>query len=912
MMFFYLSSFFCFIGLTNDLVYRCIWTLTSFHFRTKMSQIHVLLLWLSLYFSPTSCHPKRFYQTGNVTLGVILPLHVKNAEDKCGEFYAFGLGYVEAITFAIERINNDYNLLPNVTLGFDIRDYCDTPVLAMKTANDFVKSNYLNELFRGQNDGAAFNSELTINVQNLTAPISAVVGTEDSSSSTLVSSLLQVAGIPTISPFATSEELSSPYFNAFFRTIPPDGEQAKAMVDIIEHYGWTYIAAVAIDHSYGRYGLRALEREAYDRKTFCIAFSEYFTRSGYKQKIKTIVKKLKEAKNIKVVVLWSNYEPAKRFLTEANTQGLEGRTFLISEAIAVINPDVLEENSVILKGALGIRPYLFTDQPFEQHLKGITVKDTRRAANPWWNEFWTNHLNCSGTPRSNDACDDYINVDERAFSKLHNAFIPYLTDAVYALAHALDALFKCTEPQGLLPNGKCPSTNANIKPEDTLLYLRKVSFRGITGRIRFTENGDPSSSSYDIVNFQKLGEHYENVKVGTWRGGARANLTINSKLIKWSDGESDSPVSMCSRSCPPGTKQTATVSCCWECIRCPVGSISTQYSSPNCTKCPQQHMSNEDGTACKPLPVINIQWTDTTAVICSILTAVGLFGTCVTFVVFVKNQYTPLVKASNRELSFLLLFSIAFCFILTLLHLAQPTTTLCCIVYPWRYFINTACVSILFLKTNRLVRAFQTDIIPNWFKRYVVDRKRQFLVVLALNIVEVILTVLWLALDPPYEHQEIRPQTHVFNTCMPFRTTVGKVLRTVMFTYFIFLSLLCAIYAFKARRLPENFNEARYIGLAMYVLLISWVSFYPVDSSLEGFYTTIVACTTALVTAYGLLLCVFAPKLFVILFHPEQNTNEFMKAEIGQFTSNISMSSKVLQMRVRPINETENSFNCHA
>ncbi|XP_022798998.1 extracellular calcium-sensing receptor-like [Stylophora pistillata] len=232
----------------------------------QMVPLHLILLWAALQFEPGSCYPRRFHRPGNVTLGVILPLHVKNSEDKCGEFYPRGLGFIEAITFAIDRINNDTNLLPNVTLGFDIRDYCDTPVLAMSTAYDFVKSNYLNEL-------------PVIGLDNLTDPISAVIGAEDSSSSTLISSLLQVVGIPTMSPLSTSEELSSPYFSTFFRTIPPDGEQAKAMVDIIEHYGWTYIAAVAIDNSYGRYGLRALEREAYDRRTFCVAFSEYFTYS---------------------------------------------------------------------------------------------------------------------------------------------------------------------------------------------------------------------------------------------------------------------------------------------------------------------------------------------------------------------------------------------------------------------------------------------------------------------------------------------------------------------------------------------------------------------------------------------------------------------------------------------------------
>ena len=484
-----------------------------------------------------------------------------------------------------KKINNDPNLLQNVTLGFDIRDYCDSPVLAMKAATHFVKTNYLNELIEEQKDKAAQLKSLK---RNLTSPVSAVFGCADSTSSILVSSLLQVDGIPLISHAATSEELSSPYYDTFFRTIPPDSEQAKAMVDIIEYYRWRYIAAVAVDHSYGRYGLRALEREAYDRMTFCIAFSEYFTRSGYKGKIKAIVRKLREANNIKVVVLWSNFEPAKRFLKEANDQGLEGRTFLMSEGVAFVNPHVWGESAAILNGALGIRPYLFSDESFEKHIKGLTVKDTRASANPWWNEFWTNHLNCS-----KDTCDDQAKMDDQGFSKLHHAYIPYLTDAVYALAHALDSLFKCKEPRGLLQlNGKCPKSFFNIKPEDILFYLRNVSFPGITGQIQFTENGDPFSSSYDIVNFQKKGENCKTVKVGIWRGGQHATLRINSTLIKWSDGESKPPMSTCRQSCPPGTKQTAEVSCCWECISCPAGSISTQYSSPNCTECPVQHMSN--------------------------------------------------------------------------------------------------------------------------------------------------------------------------------------------------------------------------------------------------------------------------------------------------------------------------------
>ena len=151
------------------------------------------------------------------------------------------------------------------------------------------------------------------------------------------------------------------------------------------------------------------------------------------------------------------------------------------------------------------------------------------------------------------ACLYSAKIDDRAFAKLHNAFIPYLTDAVQALAHALDSLLKCK--------------NANVTPEAMPQKLRKVSFQGITGQVQFTKSGDPTYSSYDIVNFQKQAENYENVKVGTWTGGIHTILTINDKRIKWANKENEPPISTCSHRCPPGTKQTITVSCCWECIK---------------------------------------------------------------------------------------------------------------------------------------------------------------------------------------------------------------------------------------------------------------------------------------------------------------------------------------------------------
>lgn len=136
---------------------------------------------------------ERFYRPGNITIGVLLPLHLHASIDTCGEFYSFGLGYIEAISYTISQINNDSKLLNGVTLGVDVWDYCDSPVLAVSGAHSIGTNNFLNDLLSAQHiKPSALSLETKVLKANITSPIAAVIGTEDSSSTSLVSSLLQV------------------------------------------------------------------------------------------------------------------------------------------------------------------------------------------------------------------------------------------------------------------------------------------------------------------------------------------------------------------------------------------------------------------------------------------------------------------------------------------------------------------------------------------------------------------------------------------------------------------------------------------------------------------------------------------------------------------------------------------------
>ena len=102
--------------------------------------------------------------------------------------------------------------------------------------------------------------------------------------------------------------------------------------------------------------------------------------------------------------------------------------------------------------------------------------------------------------------------------------------------------------------------------------------------------------------------------------------------------------------------------------------------------------------------------------------------------------------------------------------------------------------------------------------------------------------------------------------------------------YLFVVAILCTYSATRVRNLPENFNEAKCIGFSMYILLLSWPTYYPVQSTLENWYVVIISSATLLLSAYGLLGCLFGPKLYVILLHPERNTRKNVKSSVASYT----------------------------
>uniref|UniRef100_A0A3Q2YDU2 Receptor ligand binding region domain-containing protein n=1 Tax=Hippocampus comes TaxID=109280 RepID=A0A3Q2YDU2_HIPCM len=189
---------------------------------------------------------------GDVIIGALFSVHhqpsaEKVAERKCGDVREqYGIQRVEAMFHTLDRINADQQLLPNISLGCEIRDSCWHSSVALEQSIEFIRDSLIS--IRDDKDG----SKWCVDSQSHSSqppptkkPIAGVIGPGSSSVAIQVQNLLQLFNIPQIAYSATSIDLSDKtLFKYFLRVVPSDTLQARAMLDIVQRYNWTYVSAV--------------------------------------------------------------------------------------------------------------------------------------------------------------------------------------------------------------------------------------------------------------------------------------------------------------------------------------------------------------------------------------------------------------------------------------------------------------------------------------------------------------------------------------------------------------------------------------------------------------------------------------------------------------------------------------------
>ena len=827
-----------------------------------MSSLHYQLFLFFCFYTAVQAP----YREGDIMLGGLFNVHqpADQPGSQCGEINLGGLGRMQAMIFAIERINNDTSLLSNISLGYDIRDYC---------GNLSKAAGLVYKLF-------TVNSCVNLS-QNATRKkaIVSLIGPYESSTALFIGGFLRMLNVSSISGSATSAELSSLTYDHLFRTVPSDTFLAKAMVDLVTHFNWSYVAVVGVDDSYGRNGAWAVVSESRSRKnSFCIALTEFVRHESLNLSISNIVRKLKQMDNVKVVILWLYKIYLTKFLAEIQRQNLTGRVWILSDAPST-STQLVEG---ILESSLGFAFHAFSDSGFKEHLKDILVKlgDNKSFHERSFStsEIWKRLKNKKCVHRQIEQCSNDLIMESYSY------YVPCIVDAVYATAHALDIFSR---------NFSFSETKDRLKLQiarssDVQKLLGRVNFDGLTGKIKFDRFGDRGWAYYDIFSFKKVPngdvESVKMVLIGEWKNSKRNKTRlIFHEALNWTTASGRPPKSDCSEQCPPGTRKSFTSPCCWQCLPCLGGTISPSTGSKSCSECPIGTMSNQAKTECVALPSTNISYTNITGIVILTFGTLGVVVTLFCLAALCKFWNSPIVKASNRELSLSLLLTILASFSLVYIDVFKTTNTICMIIYPLRYLTYNICLSTLLVKVLLISCAFQVPIMTS-FELTSLPNKAQVGIVIAFLAPLLSVLMPWLLLDPPFNFQHIYPKRYTFNECKAYSSSVGKSLFLATCFYIFFQMLVSSVCAFKIRKIPENFSEAKRIAFSMYIFLFSLLCYHPVELSLDGWYVTVVDCVTTLSSAYGFLCCLFLPKMYILFFRQEMNDANGIRQEVTQFS----------------------------
>ncbi|KAK9520989.1 hypothetical protein VZT92_020839 [Zoarces viviparus] len=555
---------------------------------------------------------KSLSQDGDVIIGGLFNLYYKSSAvehgftklphyEPCTGLLLESLKNAYTMTFAVEEINRNSTLLPGVKLGYRILDSCGSSYWAQLVALSLV-------------GGDAPSCNLTPSTPRSAAygqpgetaagqPVPLLIGSASSTSTIVVSRVLGPLSVPLISYMASCPCLSDRLnFPNVFRTIPSDIYQAQAMARMAIRFRWTWIGSVIVNNDYGHLAIQAFQEETRG-KGVCLEFIETVLKETIVSDASRVALTI-QASTARVILVFCWYTEIKEVFLELAKINVTDRQFLASEAWST-SDDLLQDLD-ISKVASGV------------------VGSFQKASLPL----------CSGTESLEGLKNPFTNV-----SQLRVAYNVYL--AVYAAAHALHSLLSCPDRESSSENNSSTcSSPKHIKPKELLQHLNKLNFTTPQGDMFYFQGAD-IPAKYDLVNWQETPEgSLKLVLIGRVDG---FDLHLNESAIQWSTGSNQVPVSVCTESCPPGTRKANRKGeplCCFDCIQCAEGEISNQTDSLH-----------------------------------SVTTAM--------FVMFLCYRQTPMVRANNSELSFLLLLSLnsAWCWSLDEVVWSRPTERKCLPLY---------------------------------------------------------------------------------------------------------------------------------------------------------------------------------------------------------------------------------------
>ncbi|XP_066486670.1 vomeronasal type-2 receptor 26-like [Tiliqua scincoides] len=685
--------------------------------------------------------------------------------------------------------------------------------------------------------------------------------------------------------------------------VPNEAIQYQGIVQLLLHFGWKWVGLIAIDNDAGEYFVKALE-PMLSQSGICTAFTERTVHKHGNSNLDKLInhapytfRGLLESKANAVVIygesislmslaadLW-----VKRNVIPLMLPGYKipaGKVWILTAQIDFTSNTYFTLLSVrlfrdaLLHGALSITIHSNEPLGFTEFLQNIDPLGANR--NGFSKGFWEQVFTCTFPKRnaarkSTDTCtgeEDLESVPAPVFEMSMTGHSYSVYNAVYAVAHALQLMYSSRLRHSTIEVGG----QLNMKPWQLHSFLHPFN-NSCGDEVKFNDHGE-LAGGFDITNLVTFkNDSFVRIKVGRLdpQTASGVKLIIKEDQIEWhEDLIQVPPFSLCNENCHPGssrkTKEGAKF-CCYECAPCAEGMISNQDNMNYCIPCMEDHYPNKHQNGCLPKTPTFLSYAEPLG---KTLALLALFLAAITGLVlgiFIKQRDTPIVKANNCSLTYILLISLLLCFLCSLLFIGEPQKVTCLLRQTAFGLIFSTAVSSLLAKTITVVVAFMASKPGNVFRKWV-GKRLAHLIVFSCSFVQAGICAVWLSTTPPFPSLD----PHSLSEEMILECNEGSVtMFYCVLGYMGFLAVICFTVAFLARKLPDSFNEAKFITFSMLVFCSVWLSFVPTYLSTRGKAMVAVEIFSILTSSAGLLGCIFAPKCYIIILRPDLNKREQLR-----------------------------------
>ncbi|XP_057310888.1 metabotropic glutamate receptor 3-like [Hydractinia symbiolongicarpus] len=655
-----------------------------------------------------------------------------------------------------------------------------------------------------------------------------MIGPYSSETSYVTSILTGTFQLTSVSYSASNTDFQKygPNKGYMLRSVPDDSVRIFALFDLITEMKWNYIGVVS---SFNYNGERDSHKFINSLKQYGVCLANHITlqEQASADNCLDAIDTLNIDNKLNILILFTTNSNSRCLLKALKARKFINRFYLICVYGCTNYIEVVREVEETAENVLSIDIHHPSVKGFKEY---FLVQNPIDNTEVFFRQYWESLFSCKLRNRSEHVktCSGYERLSERHFNQLTP--ISTIVNSVNLIAEVLSILISANCNVTVTPNHtKCfiDPSRPDVLTSPIFQIMVLLSVNGtICDSSRLFECGQEVTYRYDFHQY-KRNKHgsYEHLMVGNWSmatwGSKKSvlsrNLRTSNKLLN----------SVCSKECPLGyvkerDSHLQKAMCCWKCKRCQENAIVVNDA---CISCASTELADLRSSICIPLKRKFIQFDNSLTPY--FLLFACLIGECFVInvvIFFIKYDQFRIIRASGRDLCYMILTGTFLVFLYPLFFFAKPSLSLCAIRSGLPGIAFLCCYAPLFLKVHRVYRIFTHA--KKTVERPILISSRSLLFISSSFVcVQFLLVAVWLTTNPPVTYAIVSTNNDYLTIhCKGDSSPLFLILNLALSVCFM---LACTVLAFKTRHFPKNYNEAKYIGITLYVTCVAWSIFVP-------------------------------------------------------------------------------------